>query len=176
MTTATLQSTTLDRDWISRAAKPLMIVAASVIVLAVVVTFVFQASWQILGVGRGVVPPDFYPYMGLLVLLGTTFGQFIGWAAGSALVVHGWQLVTRRPIDLRAVQISTSVVYLGLAAVPLFFYHLLFGGPLAGIPREDLVTWLRDNHGSAYWLLIAGHPVALSLASHSTLVHIRITP
>lgn len=111
-----------------------------------------------------------------------------------------------------------SVVYLGLAGVPLLFFHSFYGGWLLGIPRPGLDEWLRANHPGAGWLLITAHPivdlsliplaviflgllwryeerlqrefgletalalsllgtslgVALSLAIHSTLVHLRV--
>ena len=215
---AAVQALSLESKWLWRSIGPLLIAVVAVIVLAGVVVFATKSAWQLLGVGRGFVPPRFYHYSGLFVVLGTTFGQFIGWAGGSALLAYLWRTLIRQPITLRVVQVSTSIVYLGMAVLPIFVYHLLFGQPLAGIPRPGLVDWLREYYPDAYTLLLPGHrlidflivplmvavlaliwgsgerlirhrgmqtlvlflilvtslAVAMSLAIHSTLAHIRL--
>jgi hypothetical protein len=52
-----------------------------------------------------------------------------------------------------------SIVYLGLAGLPLSVYHIFYGGWLLGLPRVGLKEWLAANYPDAYWLLIYAHPV-----------------
>lgn len=214
----TLRDFSAPTGWLRQSVAPLLIAAALVIGLAAMVVFTSRSAWQLLGIGRGFVPPELYHYSALMVILGTTFGQFVGWVAGSALLAYVRWWVTEKPATLKLLQISATIVYFGLAALPLFFFHFLFGGPLAGIPQEGLPEWLQQNYPGAYWLLITAHPmvdwslvplgiavvlifwgraeqvlrnralqalvlflilgtslvVALSLAIHSTLAHIRI--
>lgn len=220
MTTATLEEIGLEKGWLRQSMGPLLIAAAGIVLLAIIMVFSFQSAWQLLGAGRGLVKPDYYHYVALLILLGTTFGQFVGWAAGSALLTYFLHAIMGRPLTIRLVQVSMTVVYLGLAVLPLFFYHVLFGQPLGGEPRTGFAEWLGQSYPEAYRLLVNGHPivdfsliplaigvlaviwgfgdralrqrnlqilllflifatsfaVALSLAIHSTLAHIRIAP
>jgi hypothetical protein len=163
------------------------------------------------------VPEEWYVVSGFVAVLATTVGQAAGWAAGSALLGY---LLTRvgLPASWRTARLAMTLVYLGLAGLPLPVYHMLFGGWLLGLPRVGLEEWLAREHADAYWLLITAHPVidlslillgvlflwvvwgtgerlrhslglqtvgwlallgtslaiALSLAIHSTLVHIRL--
>ncbi|GIX46356.1 MAG: hypothetical protein KatS3mg131_0567 [Candidatus Tectimicrobiota bacterium] len=215
---AAVQPTGIAPGWLRRALGALVVALIAIAVLAVLVVFATRSAWQLLGVGRGLVSPEFYPYSGLLVLLGTTLGQFAGWAGGSALLVYLWRRLTQRPLTPRVVQVAVSLVYLGMAVLPILVYHVLFGPPLAGLPRPGLEAWVRTHHPDAYALLFPGHrvvdfsviplaiavlalvwsskerlvrhfglqtlvlflilatsfAVALSLAIHSTLVHIRL--
>jgi hypothetical protein len=144
--------------WRQRFMLSFMIAAIVTTALAVLVVFTSQSAWQALGIGRGLVAPEQYHYTALLVLLGTTFGQCIGWAAGSALLVYVW-LLFGSAMTLRVVQMSMSIVYCGLAVMPWFFYHLLFGQPLAGLPRPGMAAWVQQHYADAYWLLFPGHRV-----------------
>ncbi len=173
--------------------------------------------WNLLGAGRGLVPDAYYPVWGFVLVLATTVGQVLGWAGGSAILVHVLGLAGY-PATWSRVRFAMSVVYLGLAVLPLGVYHVLAGGWLLGLPRTGLAEWLEANHPDARWLLLTAHPgvdlslvplaalfllalwgalgdarrsraaqtvaalalfgtslaVALSLAIHSTLVHIRL--
>jgi hypothetical protein len=190
-------------------------VIAALAVAAIVATT--PSVWSLLGAGRGLVPDAYYPVSGFVLVLATTVGQVLGWAGGSALLVHVLGLAGYPATWLR-VRLAMSVVYLGLAALPLGVYHVLAGGWLLGLPRIGLAEWLEANHPDARWLLLTAHPVidlsliplaalfllslwgalgdarrsraaqtvaavalvgtslavALSLAIHSTLVHIRL--
>jgi hypothetical protein len=176
-----------------------------------------RSAWELLGAGRGVVPEAYYPVSGYLLVLATALGQAAGWAIGSALLVYAMTLLGLAPTWMR-VRVAMTVVYLGLAALPLAVFHALVGGWLLGLPRTGLEDWLAARHPDAHWLLIEAHPVvdlsllplgavfllavwgafgdprrglaartigalallgtslavALSLAIHSTLVHIRL--
>ncbi len=146
-----------DARWLWGTLGPFLLAALFIIVLAMGVVFASRSAWQLLGIGRGLVDPLLYPYTGLLMLLVTTFGQFIGWAGGCVLLVHVWSLVTGQAVTWRVVQLAMSVVYVGLAVVPIFVYHLLFGRPLAGLPRPGLSSWLRQYAPDAHWLVVSAH-------------------
>ncbi len=149
----------LEPGWLGRSVGPLCLAAVAVIVLAMVIVFTSQAAWHLLGAGRGLVTPEFYHYTGLLMVLGMTFGQFAGWVIGSALLVYVWGRLTANATTLRVVQVAASIVYCGLAVVPVFSYHFFFGQPLAGLPRPGIAAWISQNYASAYWLLFPGHHV-----------------
>jgi hypothetical protein len=214
------QDLSLEAGWQWRTVGPLVIAAMVVIALAILIVFSSRSAWDLLGIGRGLVTPNYYHYTALLIVLGTAFGQFAGWAVGSVLLTYVWHLLTGRAINLHIVQAAMSIVYCGLAVVPLFFYHILYGQPLAGMPRPGIAAWLHQHYPDASWLLISGHHVidllmiplliavlaliwgsgerlvrhrgvqtlvlllilttsfvvAMSLAIHSTLAHLRLGP
>jgi hypothetical protein len=197
-------------------------VLISVVILAVVLAVIVGASesaWHMLGVGRGLVPPEYYHVSGFVIVLATMLGQAIGWAGGSALLYH---LLTLAGFAraFSSWKVSMTIVYVGLGALPLLVYHVLFGGPLLGLPRQGLEDWLLTRAPDAYRLLVTAHPlvdgsviplgavflgllwfggealrrsrpvltvmalallgtslaVALSLAIHSTLAHLKFLP
>jgi hypothetical protein len=194
------------------------LIALAVVALVVALVVAFSPSaWRLLGAGRGLVPEAYYPLSGFAVVMATTVGQAVGWAAGSFLLFHVMTLVGFRP-DWTTARLAATAVYFGLAGVPLGVFHVLYGGWLLGMPRVGLEEWLAGNHPDAYWLLVTAHPfvdlsliplagavftllwrrgdrlrhdvrlqtafwlcllgtslaVALSLAVHSALVHIRL--
>lgn len=201
------------RPW----SRPALIASTTVTILLLLIVAASKSAWLLLGVGRGFVPESLYPVWGFVIVLGTLFGQAVGWAGGSAVTYYLLTMVGFRAAWATA-RLAMSAVYLGLAGLPLFAYHVLFGGWLLGMPRVGLKEWLAANYPGAYWLLIYAHPVvdlsllplavvflgilwkyddrlqrnpilqnvlalsllgtslavALSLAIHSTLVHIRI--
>lgn len=194
------------------------VAALAIGAFAFAVTMRAPSAWSILGAGRGFVPEDYYPWTGFAIVLATTFGQFAGWAGGSLLLAHAWTLWMRRPLTSGVARLAMILVYLGLATLPLSVFHLLYGQPLLGLPREGLDRWLAEQYPDAHWLLYTAHPwvdlsigplavgviailwaarddrlagwplqvllallilatsfaIALSLAIHSILVHIRI--
>jgi hypothetical protein len=144
--------------------------ALPVVVAAVVVTLVLTAvvaasksAWFLLGAGRGFVSEDYYHVSAFLLLLGTVFGQAVGWAGGSGI---GFYVLSRVGFAATwtTARVAMSLVYLGLAGLPLSVYHALYGQWLLGIPRLGLEQRLATGHPDAYWLLITLHPaVDLSL-------------
>ena len=196
---------------------PILTAAAAVTVLLLLVVWASPSAWRLLGAGRGLVPEAYYPASGFALVLGITFGHAVGWAVGSALLVYGLTLLGIPPA-WPSIRLVMTVVYLGLAAVPLLVFHGLYGDWLLGMPRVGLDDWLAAHHPDARWLLITAHPVvelslvplavifvtalwvgpdrlrqsrllqtvaalallgtslavALSLAIHSTLVHVRL--
>jgi hypothetical protein len=206
-------------QWVRRLSFPLAVAAGIVIALTILVVATSPSAWFLLGAGRGFIPEALYPVWGLVLVVGTIFGQAIGWAGGSAIAFYVMTLVGF-PSNWATVRLAMSIVYIGLAGFPLSVYHFFYGGWLLGIPRLGLKEWLWANYPSAYWLLIYAHPiidlsliplgvgvlwilwkrdkqlfqerdlqtvffllilgtsfaVAMSLAIHSTLVHIRISP
>jgi len=147
------------RPWIGPA---LIAVAAATIALAVIVEG-NRSVWSLLGAGRGFVPEALYPEWGFVLLFGTLLGQAVGWAGGSAIAFHVMTLM-RFPATWPTARLAMSIIYLGLAGLPLSVYHLLYGGWLLDVPRAGLEEWLRTNHPDASWLLIYAHPfVDLSL-------------
>ena len=199
--------------------RPALIAAATVTIVLVIIVATSKSAWHLLGAGRGLIPEGYYHIWGFVLTFGTVFGQAVGWAGGSAIAFYVMTLVGFPPNWTTARQ-AMSLVYLGLAGLPLTAYHILYGGWLLGMPRVGLREWLAANHPDAYWLLIYAHPVvdfsliplgivflgllwkygdrvqrepvfqtvlalsllgtslavALSLAIHSILVHIRISP
>jgi hypothetical protein len=197
---------------------PVLTAAAAVTLVLLLVVLASPSAWKLLGAGRGFVPEALYPVSGFLLVLGTTFGQAVGWAAGTAVLVYVLTLFGSAPTWPR-IRLAMTVVYVGLLVVPLLAYHVLFGRWLLGLPRTGLADWLTMHHPDARWLLITAHPVvdlslvplaviflavlwgtgdrvrqssglqlaaalalfgtslavALSLAIHSTLVHVRLT-
>jgi hypothetical protein len=202
------------RPWI----RPALTASATVTILLMIVVATSKSAWSLLGAGRGFVPEGYYYVWGFVLTFGTLFGQAVGWAGGSGVAFYVMTLVGF-PATWATARLAMSIVYLGLGAVPFFFYHILYGGWLLGMPREGLKEWLTVNHPGATWFLISAHPVidlslipltivflgllwkyddrlerepvlqhllalsllgtslavALSLAIHSTLVHIRIS-
>jgi|GEM_PF-1436625 len=134
---------------------------AAALVLAVVVAS-SPSVWRLLGAGRGLVPEEYFAVWGYVIVLATTIGQAVGWAAGSAILYAALTSAGLRSADLAA-RIAMSVVYVGLGALPLLVYHAVFGGPLLGLPREGLAEWLLANHADAHALLVRFHP-AVDLA------------
>ncbi len=150
------QDMSLDTGWLQRAVGPGLIAAVMIVAVAVLVVFTSKSAWLLLGVGRGLVTPAFYHYTGLLVVLGTTFGLCAGWAVGSAFLVYIWHLLGSAT-TLNVVQVCMSTAYGGFAILPILLYHLLFGQPLAGLPRPGLAAWVLQAYPDAYWLLFPGH-------------------
>lgn len=195
---------------------PAALAAAAVTVVLAAIVLASRSAWTLLGAGRGLVPEEYYPLWGFVLTLLTTFGQAVGWAAGSGVAYYALTRLGMRPS--LSWKLAMSLVYVGLGGLPLAVYHGLFGGPLLGLPREGLEQMLEAQYPDAYWLLVSLHPlidgsvaplavaflgllwftgdrprqsrvvqtliavallgtslaVALSLAIHSTLVHIRL--
>jgi hypothetical protein len=201
------------RPWI----RPLSIASITVTILLMLIVATSKSAWTLLGAGRGFIPEGYYHLWGFVLTLGTVFGQVIGW--GGALVVACYLMtLVGFPGTWPTLRLAMTVVYLGLLIIPLFVYHILFGGWLLGLRRTGLNEWLKANYPDANWLIAYGHPlvdlslipfaviflaiiwkygerlardsrlqltlavsllgtslaVALSLAIHSILVHIRI--
>lgn len=205
------------RNWLDTLWRPVLIAAAAVTILLLILVVASKPAWDLLGAGRGFVPEELYFLSGFFLVLGTTFGQAIGWAIGTGIAIYVMTLIGFSP-NWTTARLAMSAVYLGFAGLPFLFFHILYGGWLLGMPREGLREWLTANYPGAYWLLIYAHPVidlsviplavvflgilwkygervqrdttlqtvlalsllgtslaiALSLAIHSTLVHLRI--
>lgn len=136
---------------------PVLISLVVVTGLLLAIVMASRSAWRILGVGHGLVPPEYYHVSAFVVLLATTFGQAVGWAGGSGLAYYFMTLVGF-PRGFFAWKLALTIVYLGLGAVPVLVYHVLFGAPLLDLPRQGLEGWLLANHPDAHWLLIELHP------------------
>jgi hypothetical protein len=205
------------RPWVEMLWRPVAIAAAAVTILLLIVVAASKSAWDLLGAGRGFVPEDLYLVSGFVLVLATTFGQVIGWAAGVGIAVYVMTLLGF-PATWTTLRLAMTIVYIGLGVLPLLAYHVLYGRWLLGMPRAGLTEWLAANSPDAYWLITYGHPivdfsliplaavflaivwkygerlqrdsawqtalalalfgtslsVALSLAIHSILVHVRI--
>jgi hypothetical protein len=106
------------RNWLDMLWRPVVIAAAAVAILLLIIVVASKPAWDLLGAGRGFVPEELYLLSGFLLVLGTTFGQAIGWAIGTGIAIYLMTLFGYRP-DWRTARIAMSVVYLGLAGVPL---------------------------------------------------------
>ena len=146
------------RPWLERFWRPVVIAAVAVTVLLLLVVVASKSAWDLLGAGRGFVPEEFYPVSGFLLVLGTTFGQAIGWAIGTLVAIYVMTLIGFSP-HWNTARIAMSAVYLGFAGLPFLFFHILYGGWLLGMPREGLGEWLKANYPGAHWLLIYAHPL-----------------
>jgi hypothetical protein len=137
---------------------PVAVAAAAVTLLLLIVVAASKSAWILLGAGRGLVPEGYYHVSAFLLLLGTTFGQAVGWAGASAIGYYVMTLVGFGA-TWTTLRIAMSLVYVGLAGVPVTIFHLVYGEPLLGIPRVGVDEWLAANHPDARWLLIAAHPI-----------------
>lgn len=142
------------RPWV----RPTLIASATVTILLMIIVGFSKSAWMLLGAGRGFIPEGYYHVWGFVLIFGTTFGQAVGWAGGSAVAFYVMTLVGFPAIWTTA-RLAMGIVYLGLAALPLSVYHLLYGGWLLGMPRVGLEEWLAANYPGAYWLLITAHPI-----------------
>jgi hypothetical protein len=204
--------------WPSRLSGPILLAAAVVALVLVLVVWASPSAWRLLGAGNGLVPEEYFPVSGFILVLATTFAQALGWAGVSALLVYA---ATRLGISASwpAIRLAMTVSYLGILTLPLLAYHVLYGRWLLGLPRTGLDDWLAAYYPDARWLLVTAHPVvdlslvplavvflvalwaggdgvrrspvlqtaaalallgtslavALSLAIHSTLVHVRLS-
>jgi hypothetical protein len=146
------------RPWLERLWRPVAIAAAAVTILLVIIVVASKPAWDLLGAGRGFVPEELYLLSGFVLVLGTTFGQAIGWAIGTGIAIYVMKLLGF-PRNWSTARLTMGVVYLGLAVFPLLFFHVFYGGWLLGMPRVGLSEWLAENHPSARWLLIYAHPI-----------------
>lgn len=144
--------------WQVRLLIPLVIAAAATGLVLIAVVAGSKSAWFLLGAGRGLVPEEYYHLSAFLILLGTLFGQAVGWAGGSGIVFYVLTRVGFRS-SWTTWRLAMSLVYLGLGALPLLVYHRLYGQWLLGIPRAGLDEWLASNYPDAHWLLITAHPV-----------------
>jgi len=142
------------RPWV----RPTLIASATVVIFLMIIVGFSKSAWMLLGAGRGFIPEGYYHVWGFVLIFGTIFGQAVGWAGGSAVAFYVMTLVGFPAIWTTA-RLAMSVVYLGLAALPLSVYHILYGGWLLGMPRVGLKEWLAANYPGAYWLLITAHPI-----------------
>jgi hypothetical protein len=144
-------------DWLGRLWIPVGIAAAVITVAAVLVVMASRSAWHLLGAGRGLLPEEYYWLWGLVIMLGTTFGQAAGWAGGSAIAYYVMTLVGFQSTWTTA-RIAMSLVYVGLAAVPLSAYHA-YDRWLLGIPRLGLEEWIAANVPDSRWFLLTTHEV-----------------
>ena len=154
---STVESRPVLRGTPQRLVIPVLIslLVATGLLLAIVAAS--RSAWQILGMGHGLVPPESYHVSAFVVLLATTLGQAVGWAAGSG-VAYYLMTLAGFPRGFFTWKLAMTIVYLGLGAVPVFIYHVLFGSPLLGLPRQGIEGWLLANNPDAHWLLIQLHP------------------
>lgn len=144
-------------NWLGRLWIPVGIAAVVITIAGVLVVMASRPAWLLLGAGRGLVPEEYYHVWGMLIMLGTTFGQAAGWAGGSALVLYAMTLVGFEANWTNA-RIAMSLVYIGLAAVPLSAYHS-YDRWLLGIPRLGLEEWIAANVPDSRWFLLTTHEV-----------------
>ncbi len=144
-------------DRLRRLWLPVGIAAAVIAVAGVLVVIASRSAWFLLGAGRGFIPEEYYHVWGLVIMLGTTFGQATGWAGGSAIVYYVMTLVGFRA-GWPTARLAMSLVYVGLATIPLSAYHL-YDRWLLGIPRLGLEEWITANVPDARWFLLTTHVV-----------------
>ncbi len=150
-------------EWLVRLWLPAAIAAAVVTVVVAVVVAASKSAWFLLGAGRGLIPEEYYHLSALALMLGTTFGQVVGWAGGSWILFYLMTLAGFGATG-RTARIAMSLMYLGLGGLHVFGYHLVYGQWLLRMPRTGLEEWLAANHPDATWLLITAHdPVDWSL-------------
>jgi hypothetical protein len=145
-------------QWHVRLLVPVAIAAVAITAVLLLVVTASRSAWFLLGAGRGFVPEEYYHVSGFVVVFGTLLGQAAGWAGGSAIGYYVLTLIGFGRTWTTA-RIAMSLVYLGLAGLPLAVYHALYGQWLLGSPREGLEEWLGAHYPDAYWLLITLHPV-----------------
>ncbi len=144
-------------DWLRHLSLPVGIAAAVITVTGIVIVTASRSAWFLLGAGRGFIPEQYFHLWGLAIILGTTFGQAAGWAGGSAVAFYAMTLVGFRAAWATA-RLAMSLVYVGLAAIPLLAYHT-YDQWLLGIPRLGLEDWIAANAPDARWFLLTTHGV-----------------
>jgi hypothetical protein len=137
---------------------PLLLALSLVILVAAGIVAASRSAWVLLGAGRGLVPDTYYPVSAYALILATTLGQAVGWAAASVVGYHVLTLVGAAG-GWTTARIAMTLGYLGLAGLPLAVFHLLYGGWLLGLPRAGLSEWLLAHHPDAHWILVTAHPV-----------------
>jgi hypothetical protein len=137
---------------------PVLIAVAIVTIVLAIVVGASRSAWFLLGAGRGFVPEEYYHLMAFLLLLATTFGQAVGWAGGSVIAYYAMRLVGFGS-GWTTARMAMSLVYVGLAGLPISVYEVYYGKGLLGLPRGGIEEWLVKNHPAAHWLLIAAHPI-----------------
>jgi hypothetical protein len=140
------------RPWLA----PALIASVIVTILLMVIIGLSKSAWMLLGAGRGFIPEGYYHLWGFVLEFGTVFGQAVGWAGGSAIAFYALTLVGFRS-NWNTARLAMSIVYIGLVLLPFSAYHILFGGPLLGMPREGLHEWLAQHYPDAPWLVFSGH-------------------
>jgi hypothetical protein len=140
-----------------RLAVPVVIAALVVAVVLAIIVAGTRSAWELLGAGRGLVEPEYYPLSAFVLMLATTVGQVVGWAGGTGIAYYVMTSIGF-PRGWATWRLAMSLVYLGLDLLPLAVYHVIFGGPLLGLPREGLAEWLAQAHPDAYALLVTAHP------------------
>ncbi len=144
-------------DWLRRLLIPVGIAAVVISAAAVMVVMASRSAWFLLGAGRGFVPEEYFHVWGLVIMLGTTFGQAAGWAGASAVGYYVLTLVGFRAAWTTA-RFAMSLVYIGLAAIPLAAYHI-YDRWLLGISRQGLEEWISANVPDSRWFLLTTHEV-----------------
>lgn len=146
--------------WLDRGVVgPLVLAAAVIAVLTFWIVTATPSAWRILGVGGGFVPEAYYVYSSFVMILATAYGQFVGWAGGTALLAYLLCRVTRHPLTSGVIRGAMVLVYLGLVTLPLTAFHVLYGQPLLGLERAGVPPWLLQNYPDAYLLLYTLHPL-----------------
>lgn len=143
---------------LSRLWPPVLIAVAVVTIVLLIVVANSKSAWFLLGAGRGLVPEEYYHVSAFLLMLGTTVGQAVGWAGGSAIGFYVMTLVGF-PSTWTTARIAMSLVYLGLAGLPISVYEIFYGKWLLGLPRLGLEEWLAANYPDALWVLLTAHPI-----------------
>lgn len=146
------------RHWLDMLWRPVLIAAAVVTILLLVIVAASHSAWSLLGIGRGFVPEELYPITGFAIVFALTFGHAVAWAIASGVVYYIMTLFGSGA-NWGTMRIAMAAAYLALAPLPLFLFHILYGGALLGMPRAGLTDWLAAKHPSASWLLITAHPI-----------------
>lgn len=146
-----VQQLRLEDVGITRVAwQPFLIGLVLFLVVAMSAVALTRPVWELLGIGRGLVPEALYPYTAFAMLVITTFGLFFAWGMGSFALLFGWHLLGRKA-DPAIARLIAGVAYLVTTFFPLGFIH--FFSPL----REGLGEWLRIHHPAVYRILFPWH-------------------
>lgn len=110
--------------------------------------------WELLEIGRGLVPEELYPYSAFVMLVITTFGLFFAWGMGNFALLLVWHLIGRnRKMDPGKARLIAGLTYLVITFFLLGFIH--FFSPI----REGLGEWLAEHNPTAYGILFPWHTV-----------------
>lgn len=109
-------------------------------------------AWQLLGVGRPVVPEGLYPVTALAVLLFTTILGAITFAGLTMSLLALWQVLGKE-VSFAVVWVFAGLSYLFVTLLPTIFIHLY------GLPRPGLAQWLQTHNPDAYQVIFGLHRV-----------------
>ncbi|MFN3477601.1 MAG: hypothetical protein ACK4Z6_08665, partial [Candidatus Methylomirabilales bacterium] len=100
--------------------QPFLIGLVLFLVVAMSAVALTRPVWELLGIGRGLVPETLYPYTAFVMLVVTTFGLFFAWGMGSFALLFVGHLFGRKA-DPGQARLIAGLTYLAITFFLLGF-------------------------------------------------------